>query len=419
MNATKKTSSGTRSRASSPCAEGDGEQERKGNGRLGALRATRSGLDQLPVVQRSWALALLRAAIVYCPLTRRRTRRLPERGHAQSRSHRRPLCGSRGDTRRVCVILRGSQQRRPLRVARARAGSSQIHPHFGELDRASSAQIIAKMGRSMLALNAGAYGARVRPPQGLARQAGPTRSCSATAQISTWRAGHVYVRPFPEEAGAHWESTLHTTRPHAADARIRCGQEGARAHGLVRGAARRRRSMTARQSSACRDRRDLGGDLPAPHGEPRRGSPRRARNAAQACYRATPHVDVIGDDLYDIRGHGATWAAAAEASARRIVEAVARSPSGDCGASTDPVRPRHGEVAAVSGASSSASLARQARSRIWRRSRRRARRTAVRRSAPLGDHLGAVLRRARFRAPETGVDVVQPAVAQGARQVVS
>ena len=40
------------------------------------------------------------------------------------------------------------------------------------------------------------------------------------------------------------------------------------------------------------------------------GAPDVAGNSAQAYYPGDAFVDVIGDDLYDIRGHGATWAAA-------------------------------------------------------------------------------------------------------------
>jgi hypothetical protein len=40
------------------------------------------------------------------------------------------------------------------------------------------------------------------------------------------------------------------------------------------------------------------------------GAPDVAGNSARAYYPGDAFVDVIGDDLYDIRGHGATWAAA-------------------------------------------------------------------------------------------------------------
>jgi hypothetical protein len=40
------------------------------------------------------------------------------------------------------------------------------------------------------------------------------------------------------------------------------------------------------------------------------GSPDLPGNTAQAYYPGDAYVDVIGDDLYDIRGHGATWKAA-------------------------------------------------------------------------------------------------------------
>jgi hypothetical protein len=40
------------------------------------------------------------------------------------------------------------------------------------------------------------------------------------------------------------------------------------------------------------------------------GAPNLPGNSARAYYPGDAYVDVIGDDLYDIRGHGATWAAA-------------------------------------------------------------------------------------------------------------
>jgi hypothetical protein len=40
------------------------------------------------------------------------------------------------------------------------------------------------------------------------------------------------------------------------------------------------------------------------------GAPDVPGNSAQAYYPGDAYVDVVGDDLYDIRGHGATWAAA-------------------------------------------------------------------------------------------------------------
>jgi hypothetical protein len=41
------------------------------------------------------------------------------------------------------------------------------------------------------------------------------------------------------------------------------------------------------------------------------GAPNVPGNSAQAYYPGDAYVDVVGDDLYDIGGHGATWSAAA------------------------------------------------------------------------------------------------------------
>jgi hypothetical protein len=51
------------------------------------------------------------------------------------------------------------------------------------------------------------------------------------------------------------------------------------------------------------------------------GAPNVPGNSAEAYYPGNAYVDVVGDDLYDMRGHGATWAAS-----QRLYEAHPSKP---------------------------------------------------------------------------------------------
>ena len=65
------------------------------------------------------------------------------------------------------------------------------------------------------------------------------------------------------------------------------------------------------------------------------GAPNVPGNSAQAYYPGDAYVDVIGNDLYDIRGHGATWAAA-EALYKAHPSKPYAFPEWGSGASTTP-----------------------------------------------------------------------------------
>jgi hypothetical protein len=136
------------------------------------------------------------------------------------------------------------------------------------------------------------------------------------AAIASWPGDRFYVRPFPE-MNAYWAKS--------------CAYN---ANGSLRGAAystRWNRKALARIAVILRggthDLIDaqlarlglpqITADLPVttpklrvvwnPQGF---GAPDVPGNSAQAYYPGDAYVDVVGDDLYDIRGHGATWAAA-------------------------------------------------------------------------------------------------------------
>jgi hypothetical protein len=136
------------------------------------------------------------------------------------------------------------------------------------------------------------------------------------AAIASWPGDRFYVRPFPE-MNAYWVKS--------------CAYN---ANGSLRGAAyatRWNRKALARIAVILRGGAhdvidaqlarlglpQIAADLPVttpklrvvwnPQGF---GAPDVPGNSAQAYYPGDAYVDVVGDDLYDLRGHGATWAAA-------------------------------------------------------------------------------------------------------------
>ena len=74
------------------------------------------------------------------------------------------------------------------------------------------------------------------------------------------------------------------------------------------------------------------------------GAPDVPGNSAQAYYPGDAYVDVVGDDLYDMPGHGATWAAAETLYKAHSVEAVRVPRVRALGLRRSAVRPRHGEM---------------------------------------------------------------------------
>ena len=90
--------------------------------------------------------------------------------------------------------------------------------------------------------------------------------------------------------------------------------QGARAdHRVATRRDRRHREREAFDARPAGDRpRPACDDAEAPHRLEPAGVrlAERPGNSAHAYYPGDAYVDVIGEDLYDIRGHGATWAAA-------------------------------------------------------------------------------------------------------------
>jgi hypothetical protein len=205
------------------------------------------------------------------------------------------------------------------RFAAQTGQDSQIHHTFMSFDQGGHLpQIVAKMGPvPMLALNAGAYGAHESgTPRGIATGANDEFLFQLNAEIDAWQGDRFYVRPFPE-MNAHWESTCayntNGTLRDSAHSTTWNRKALARMAVVLRGG-------TQAQINAKLARLGLPGidrDLPVTTPKLRMvwnpqgfGSPDVPGNSAQAYYPGNAYVDVIGDDLYDIRGHGATWAAA-------------------------------------------------------------------------------------------------------------
>jgi hypothetical protein len=134
--------------------------------------------------------------------------------------------------------------------------------------------------------------------------------------ISTWPGPIFYVRPFPE-MNAYWvPSSAYNQNGSPRDAAhsTRWNRKAlARIAVVLRGGTRD--VMNAELSSLGLPA--VAFDLPVTTPKLRMvwnpqgfGAPDVPGNAAQAYYPGDAYVDVVGDDLYDLRGHGATWTAA-------------------------------------------------------------------------------------------------------------
>ncbi len=205
------------------------------------------------------------------------------------------------------------------RFAAQTGQDSQIRHTFVSFDQGGNLpQIVSTMGPiPMLALNAGAYGAHESAtPQGLAKGQNDAFLFALNAEIDAWSGDMFYVRPFPEMNG-HWESTCafnkNGTPRDAAHSTMWNRKALARIAVVLRGGTQAQVNAKLAKLGLPGIDRDLPVTTPKlrlvwnPQGF---GSPDVPGNAAQMYYPGDAYVDVIGDDLYDIAGHGATWAAA-------------------------------------------------------------------------------------------------------------
>jgi hypothetical protein len=205
------------------------------------------------------------------------------------------------------------------RFAAQTGQDSQIHHTFTSFEQGNHLpQIVAAMGPiPLLALNAGAYGGHESAtPQGLAKGKNDEFLFQLNAEIDAWTGDTFYVRPFPEMNG-HWESTCaynkNGTKRDAAHSTMWNRKALARIAVVLRGGTQAQINAKLAKLRLPGVDRDLPVTTPKlrmvwnPQGF---GAPDVPGNSAQAYYPGDAYVDVIGDDLYDIRGHGAAWAAA-------------------------------------------------------------------------------------------------------------
>jgi hypothetical protein len=190
---------------------------------------------------------------------------------------------------------------------------SQIHHTFMTYGNGGSLrQIVSTMGPvPLLALNT-----TTDTPRSIAQGKTDQFLFQLNSTISAWPGNRFYVRPFPE-MNAYWVASSaynqNGTRRDSAHSTLWNKKAFARIAVVLRGGTRD--AMNARLAPLGLP--GVGADLAVttpklrivwnPQGF---GAPDVPGNSAQAYYPGDAYVDVIGDDLYDIRGHGATWAAA-------------------------------------------------------------------------------------------------------------
>jgi hypothetical protein len=199
------------------------------------------------------------------------------------------------------------------RFAAQTGQQSQIHHTFMTYGNGSSLRrIVSTMGPvPLLALNTTSD-----TPRAIAQGQTDQFLFQLNSTIATWPGARFYVRPFPE-MNAYWVASSaynqNGTRRDSAHSTLWNRKALARIAIVLRGGARDAMNAQLARLGLPGVRADLPVTTPKlrivwnPQGF---GAPNVAGNSAQAYYPGDAFVDVIGDDLYDIRGHGATWAAA-------------------------------------------------------------------------------------------------------------
>jgi hypothetical protein len=179
-------------------------------------------------------------------------------------------------------------------------------------------RIVSQLGPvPMLALNTGSYGTpQTATPRGLAQGQNDQFLFQLNRVVADWPGDRFYVRPLPEMNG-HWAGSSaynqDGSRRDAAHSTLWNRKALARITVVLRGGTQD--EMNAKLAKLGLP--GVGGGLEVttpklrivwnPQGF---GSPDLPGNSAQAYYPGDAYVDVIGNDLYDMPGHGATWKAA-------------------------------------------------------------------------------------------------------------
>jgi hypothetical protein len=197
-------------------------------------------------------------------------------------------------------------------------GTAVVHTFISFAQAGSLPKVVASSGPvPMLALNAGAYGAsETATPRGLALGQNDAFLIRLNGVINDFDGDRFYIRPFPE-MNAYWESTCAFdrtgSRRGAAYTTAWNRKALARIAVVLRGGVQAEVNAKLAKLGLPGVAQDLAVTTPKlrivwnPQGF---GAPDVPGNSAQAYYPGDAYVDVIGDDLYDIRGHGAAWTAA-------------------------------------------------------------------------------------------------------------
>ena len=207
----------------------------------------------------------------------------------------------------------------PGRFASVSGQTTEVrHVFVNFRQRRALSGLVARNGPvPMLALIPGAYGQKVTAtPEGIAKGQNDTFLFRLNAAIAAYDGSLFYLRPFPEMNG-HWESNCAynsdgSLRP-AYDSTAWSRKAFARVAIITRGGTADEINAKLARLHLPRINRDLPVTTPKlqlvwnPQGF---GSPDLPGNSANAYYPGDAYVDVVADDLYDIAGHGATWAAA-------------------------------------------------------------------------------------------------------------
>jgi hypothetical protein len=179
-------------------------------------------------------------------------------------------------------------------------------------------RIVSQLGPvPMLALNTGSYGTpQTATPRGLAQGQNDQFLFQLNRVVADWSGDRFYVRPFPEMNG-HWTGSSaynqDGSRRDAAHSTLWNRKALARIAVVLRGGTQDEMNAKLAKLGLPGVEGDLEATAPKlrivwnPQGF---GSPDVPGNSAQAYYPGDAYVDVVGNDLYDIRGHGATWKAA-------------------------------------------------------------------------------------------------------------
>jgi hypothetical protein len=193
-----------------------------------------------------------------------------------------------------------------------------VHTFISFAQTNSLAKVAASSGPvPMLALNTGSYGsAETGTPRGIALGQNDPFLIRLNGVINDFSGSRFYVRPFPE-MNAWWEANCAYNRggtPRGGAYTTAWNRKAlARIAIILRGGAQADVNAQLAKLGLPGIHQDLAVTTPKlrivwnPQGF---GAPDVPGNSAQAYYPGDAYVDVVGDDLYDIRGHGATWAAA-------------------------------------------------------------------------------------------------------------